>query len=197
MGLDFSYQGGQTRIDSSELDGLLIPTVHLQSELDQFEHLNIERAIDWSLRKQFPLDTILSEAFVRRVHYKMFEDVWAWAGQFRTSDKNIGVDKFQIGVRLRQFLDDCVHWLEHSIYPAEEIAVRFKHGLVSIHPFPNGNGRHSRLMADILASHALQFSHFTWGRSFSNGDEHRRNYIKALRQADGGDFAALIEFARS
>lgn len=197
MGLDFSYQGGQTRIDSSELDGLLIPTVHLQSELDEFEHLNIERAIDWSLRKQFPLDTILSEAFVRRVHYKMFEDVWAWAGQFRTTDKNIGVDKFQIGVRLRQFLGDCVHWLENSIYPAEEIAVRFKHGLVSIHPFPNGNGRHSRLMADILASHALQLSHFTWGRSVSNSDEHRRNYIKALRQADGGDFAALIEFARS
>lgn len=127
----------------------------------------------------------------------MFGDVWGWAGTIRKSNKNIGVDKFQIGIRLRQLIDNCKYWIENEIYSDQEIAIRFKHELVAIHIFPNGNGRHSRLMGDIMIKHVFKKPIFSWGyKDLIHKNEVRSQYIKALRKADRGDFNDLILFSK-
>ena len=155
MGLELNYIAGQTPIDDDEKQGLLIPTVTVRRELDEFEQQNIENAVQWTMSRSFTASEILTEDFVRRLHSRMFSDVWKWAGEFRRTNKNIGVDRFQIRIELRTLLDDCGFWIEHTTYPEDEIAVRFSHRLVSIHCFPNGNGRHSRLIADVIVEKAL------------------------------------------
>lgn len=159
MGLDISTSDGQTPLDDDEKTGLLIPTITTRGELDEFEQLNIEEAMQWVLGKSFRTETILSEHFIRQLHQRMFRTVWNWAGDFRTTNKNIGVDKWQIPSDLRNLCGDALYWIEHATYPPDEIAIRFKHRLVSIHCFPNGNGRHSRLMADEgLIAPLLEFA---------------------------------------
>ena len=198
MGLNLNYHDGQTPIDADELTHLKISTITLQSELDEFEQQNLEKAIEWSTKSKIKLDTILTEKFVKAVHERMFGDVWSWAGSFRESNKNIGVDKFEIATSIRVLLDDCTYWIEHNTFSHDEIAVRFKHRLVSIHPFPNGNGRHSRLMADILATRAFGLPIFTWGaRMLVQEGKVRTEYIQALKKADKGEYGDLIAFARS
>lgn len=197
MGLNLDYTDGKTPIDEDEKEGLLIETISTLGELDEFEQLNVEKAVDWTLRRKPAAGKILSEEFIKELHKRMFGDVWKWAGTFRSSNKNIGVDKFQIGITLRGLLDDCRYWIEHKSYDEDEIAVRFSHRLVQIHLFPNGNGRHSRLIADILVSHGLGKPHFTWGaKNLTRHGEARTKYINALRDADKGDYRLLIEFAR-
>ena len=120
-----------------------------------------------------------------------------WAGQYRTTPRNIGVDAYRIVPDLHQLLGDVRYWVEHPTYPANEIAVRFHHRLVFIHPFPSGNGRHSRLAADLLAV-TLGQPRFTWGRvNLTEPKETRAEYVAALRAADGHDIAPLSAFARS
>jgi Fic-DOC domain mobile mystery protein B len=198
MELDFDYTDGQTPLDEDEKDGLLIPTIATRGELDEFEQQNIEQAIQWTLGRSFKLRTILTEPFVKTVHKKMCGDVWKWAGEFRKTNKNIGVDKWQIPTQLRQLLDDAYFWVENEIFSPDEVAVRFKHRLVSIHCFANGNGRHSRLMADILIEKNYGQPVFTWGAGnlVQQGDV-RTRYISAIKAADAGDIAPLLVFARS
>ncbi|KAB2878913.1 mobile mystery protein B, partial [bacterium] len=118
-------------------------------------------------------------------------------GKFGSTNKNIGVDKEQIRVELKNLLDDCRYWIENKIFPEDEIAIRFSHRIVSIHPFVNGNGRHARLTADILVSHGFGLSYFTWGSvSLTVKGTARTAYLKALRDADENDYKELIEFAR-
>lgn len=132
------------------------------------------------------------------VHKRMYADVWAWAGEFRKTNKNIGIDKWQIPTVLKYLLDDIRYWHENNTYPPDEIAVRFKHRIVSIHCFPNGNGRHSRLMADIIIEKIYKQPVFSWGAAnlFSEGDA-RAAYLKAVKAADQGDYSLLLAFARS
>ncbi|EAT58028.1 mobile mystery protein B [Chlorobium ferrooxidans] len=198
MGLGLDYIIGQTPLDEDEKDGLLIPTIATRGELDEFEQQNIEQAVQWSLMRNFKQSDILSETFVRGVHRRMFKDVWAWAGEFRKTNKNIGVDKWLVPIELKNLLDDVIYWIEHNTYPPDEIAVRYKHRLVSIHCFPNGNGRHSRLMADIIVDKIFKRPVFSWGASalFGKGDS-RAAYLKALKAADNGDYSLLLTFARS
>ncbi len=198
MGLNLTYIGGQTPLDDEELEELLIPTVTTRDELDEFEQQNIESAMQWTLSNRFAAEEILSEEFLRKLHAEMYGKVWSWAGEFRRTNKNIGVDKFQIPLQLRGLLEDCRYWIVHDTFTADEIAVRFKHRLVYIHCFPNGNGRHSRLAADILVSHVFDRPVFTWGRSaLQQSNDSRSAYISALHAADQGDLAPLIRFARS
>lgn len=198
MGLDLEYINGQTPIDEDEKQGLLIPTITMRSELDEFEQQNIENAVQWTMSRSFSASEILDEDFVCMLHRRMFSDVWKWAGEFRRSNKNIGVDKFQIGIELRNLLDDCRYWIEHSTYPPDEIAVRFSQRLVLIHCFPNGNGRHSRLIADVFVEKVLERPVFTWGSvTLTHRGAARSAYLDALRSADKGDVAPLIAFARS
>jgi Fic-DOC domain mobile mystery protein B len=166
--------------------------------LDEFEQKNIESAVAWTLNRNHKLEEILSEKFILEIHKRMFGEVWKWAGKFRKSNKNIGVDKFQIQTELRKLIDDCRYWTDQKVFEPDEITVRFKHRLVQIHLFPNGNGRHSRLCADILISQGLKMPIFTWGRNnLSKWCEFRKKYLEAIYAADGGDYKLLIEFARS
>jgi len=198
MGLEFKYEYGQTPVSEEEKEGLLIKTISTKGELDEFEQNNIEEAVVWTLKRKFKLDHILSEDFICEVHKRMFCDVWDWAGKFRKTDKNIGVDKFQIAIELRYLFDDCRYWIENSTYSDDEIAVRFKHRIVKIHPFPNGNGRHSRLCGDILVSYIFNKPVFTWGRTnLTAQSDKRKIYIDAVKAADDGNIKSLLKFARS
>lgn len=128
----------------------------------------------------------------------MYGDVWKWAGNFRNSEKNIGIKSYMVTVALKQLLDDALFWYQNNTYPQDEMAIRFKHRLVSIHCFPNGNGRHSRLIADLIVTKLYNANYFTWGRSnLVQANETRTNYIKALRLADNQEYSALIEFAKT
>lgn len=198
MGLNLDYIGGQTPLDEDEKEGLLIKSISTRGELDEFEQQNIENAIQWILTKKFKIDQILTESFIQDLHKRMYGGVWKWAGVYRKTNKNIGVDKFEIPIYLRSLLDDTAYWVEHKVYSPEEIAVRFKHKLVSIHCFPNGNGRHSRLIADIMIQKIYTLPLFTWGEgSLSNDNDTRDNYLKAIKKADDGDYELLIKFVRS
>jgi Fic-DOC domain mobile mystery protein B len=204
MGLILQYDEGQTPLDEDEKADLLIPSVMTRRDLDEVEQRNIEEAVRWTIqrRRKWVPNVVLTEQFIRDVHIRMLGEVWKWAGQFRKSNKNIGVDKYLIGTELKRLLDDTRYWVEHRTYSEDEIAIRFKHRLVSIHCFANGNGRHSRLMADIVIEKLLGLSPFTWGTKETQADlvkagNFRKNYIDALRQADGGNYEPLILFARS
>lgn len=196
MGLEIAYEDGQTPLSEEEKDGLLIKTITVHGELDEYEHLNIENAIEWTIRTKFKRDQVLTEEFIKKLHRKMLGDVWKWAGSFRKSNKNIGIHWTQIGVELKYLLDDTNYWIKNNTYSPEEISIRFKHRLVSIHCFPNGNGRHSRIMADILMEHIFKKEVFTWQESnILKADDIRKAYINALKNADNGDIKPLIDFA--
>ncbi len=198
MGLNIDYVYGQTPLEEEELESLLIKTFSTRGELNEFEQLNIETAVEWSLKQKFSSTKILRAGFITEVHKRMYNQVWKWAGSFRDSNKNIGVDKFLIPQELQLLLDNCDYWIKNETFSADEIAIRFKHRLVQIHPFPNGNGRHSRLCADILVSHVFSLPVFTWGRlSLTAPGKQRQLYLDALYDADAGDLESLIEFARS
>ena len=198
MGLEIKYINGQTPLDPDEMEGLKIPTITTRGELDEFEQLNIEKAIEWTLKNKFKAEKILTEEFVRNLHKRMFSNVWRWAGEFRTTNKNIGVDKFMIPIELKNLLEDTRYWIENKTFEADEIAVRFSHRIVKIHPFPNGNGRHSRLIGDILVNHIFENDIFSWGdKNIQSKGEAREKYLKALREADENSYTNLIKFVRS
>jgi Fic-DOC domain mobile mystery protein B len=163
MGLDLVYGKGQTPLSKEEKEGLLLGHISTQNELNEVEQLNIEEAIQWTLRKKFDADVILSEQFVRELHKRMYGEVWKWAGEFRRSEKNIGIDWQQIAMQLRGLIDDCKFWIDNKVCGDDEIAIRFKHRIVSIHCFSNGNGRHSRLMADVINKQIFSKDVFSWG----------------------------------
>ena len=152
MGLNFEYNFGQTPLDEDEMQELLIPGISTHLELNEFEQLNIESAVQWSLSHSVKAEVLLTEAFILSLHKRMFGKVWKWAGKLRKTNKNIGIDKWQISSELKILLDDTHFWMQNQSFSPDEITLRFKHRLVSIHCFSNGNGRHSRLLADILIS---------------------------------------------
>ncbi|MCE6988988.1 mobile mystery protein B [Dyadobacter sp. CY323] len=200
MGLDLEYGEAQTPLDQDEKEGLLIESVTTRGELDEVEQRNIEEAIRWTIerRRKFTAAEILTEEFIKLLHKRMLAGVWKWAGTFRNSNKNLGVDKYQIGTDLRMLLGDCRFWVENQTYLPDEIAVRFKHRIVSIHCFSNGNGRHSRLIADIIIEKVFGREVFTWGsKNLAKSSDLRSVYLNALREADKGNYAALVAFARS
>ena len=177
-----------------EIRDLIPAHIAYRSELNEAEQGNIARAQEWALGPR--RRDLLSEKFAGALHRRMLGDVWRWAGRFRTSQRNMGIDYWLIPTELRKLLDDTKAWIEFKTYPADEIAVRFHHRLVLIHPFPNGNGRHARLMADLLIMR-LGGERFSWGReSLRDPGVARQQYIAALRAADNHDIAPLLAFAR-
>ncbi|WP_165750263.1 mobile mystery protein B [Cellulophaga sp. Z1A5H] len=198
MGLEFDYKEGQTPVDEEEKEGLKIKSITTQGELDEFEQLNIEKAVEWTIHTKLKLEKILTKKFVRDLHKRMYGDVWKWAGDFRKTEKNIGIPWTQIGIELKNLLDDTKYWIENKTYSPEEIAIRFKHRIVSIHCFPNGNGRHSRMMADIIMESIFGNEIFSWHQSnMVKSNEIRKEYINALKKADDGNVAPLIKFAKN
>ncbi|MHA4893545.1 mobile mystery protein B [Pedobacter sp. PWIIR3] len=198
MGLDLVYIDGQTPLDEEEKDGLLISSISTREELDEFEQQNIEDAIQWSLGRNFKSNALLNEAFIKALHKRMYKNVWSWAGEFRKTNKNIGVDRWGVATGLRVLLEDTAFWIENESFAPDEIAVRFKHRIVSIHCFANGNGRHSRLIADLIVEKIFNKPVFTWGaRNLSKKSENRDTYLNALKAADKGNYSLLLSFARS
>jgi Fic-DOC domain mobile mystery protein B len=198
MGLIFNASDGQTPLEEEETRGLRIASIATRAELDEFEQLNIEKAVQWMMGRSFRPETVFTEEFVRRLHQRMFGDVWNWAGAFRSTNKNLGLNHWEIAVALRQLLDDVRYWQAHQTYLPDETALRFKHRVVSIHCFANGNGRHSRLLADIMVEKVYGLPVFTWGAAdLSGAGSVRAAYLRAVKAADRGDYGPLLAFARS
>ncbi len=198
MGLNLDYINGQTPLEEDEKEGLRIPTISTRTELDEFEQLNIEEAIQWTITHPLTAKTIFSEKFVKSLHYRMFGNIWIWAGKFRKTNKNLGIDKWQIPSALKMLIDDWTFLMENEIYSPEEIAIRFKHRIVSIHCFSNGNGRHSRLMADINVNKVYKYEIFSWGsKNLVHGGDPRSAYHQAIKEADKGNYLPLLAFAKS
>lgn len=186
---------GATPLDPDEVRGLIPAHIATQADLNAWEEANILQGARWAARQR--KRELLDEGFVRDLHRKMFDRTWRWAGTFRSSNKNIGVDWTQISLRLRGLLDNTLHQIEHRVAEPDEMAVRYHHQLVWIHAFPNGNGRHARLMTDELALR-LARPRFTWGsNSLARSGNPRARYLDALRAADAGEVAPLLRFARS
>ena len=190
----FEQPENATPLTPEEMRELIPAHIAYRSELNEAEQENIARAQDWALdRRRDPL----SEKFVKDLHRQMLGDVWRWAGKFRMSERNLGIAFYEIPVALRQLLDDTRAWIEYKTYPPDEIAVRFHHRLVQIHPFPNGNGRHARLMADLLVM-SLGGERFSWGSAnLQDARGVRQRYIAALHAADDHDIGPLLAFSRS
>lgn len=198
MGLKLQHDEGQTLLNEEDKEGLKLKSITTQTELDEFEQLNIEKAVEWLLRTRLKPEKILTEKFIINLHKKMYSDVWKWAGSFRTSDTNIGIHYTKIGMALKNLIDDTKYWIANETYPPDEIAIRFKHKIVSIHCFPNGNGRHSRMMADIIIEFIFGKDIFSWHESnMVDADKTRKIYIEALQQADEGNISPLLKFARA
>lgn len=183
-----------TPLTAEEREQLIPAYITLRHELNEAEQINIGQALRWTTARK---RDVLDQKFLRQLHKRTFGDVWRWAGQYRTSARNIGVDPYRITTDVHQAIGDACYWIEHKTYPPDEIAVRFSHRLVAIHPFPNGNGRFSRLIGDLLALQ-LEQEPFTWGRAnLVDVGETRARYIEALRAADNHNIKPLLLFARS
>lgn len=196
--MQYHYIAGQTPLDEEEKRDL-IPSLVTREDLDAFEQENILEARKWVMQKAMlaKLD-VFTEKFLLTLHKRMYGHVWKWAGTFRKSNKNIGVDRIYITTELHQLLGDAQYWLEHKTYPISDLAVIFHHRLVKIHLFPNGNGRHARMCADVIIA-KFGGEKLSWGGNsdLTKPDEIRTRYIAALREADGGNYEPILAFARS
>jgi Fic-DOC domain mobile mystery protein B len=187
---------GNTPLSPEELADL-IPNLATKEELNEWERENILRGREWAVGDRTSPTDMVSDEYVRKLHKKMFDETWKWAGDYRQTEKNIGVSVHEIRERLMALFGDTRYWIENGTYLPDEIAVRFHHRLVFIHPFPNGNGRHARLIADMIAM-KLGRPAFTWGSaSLVKEGEARTTYLEAIGAADDGDIQPLLNFARS
>jgi Fic-DOC domain mobile mystery protein B len=187
---------GNTPLSPEQLADL-IPNLATKEELNEWERENILRGREWAVGDRTSPTDMVSDEYVRKLHKKMFDETWKWAGDYRHTEKNIGVSVHEIRERLMALFGDTRFWIENGTYLPDEIAVRFHHRLVFVHPFPNGNGRHARLIADLIAM-KLGRSAFTWGSaSLVKEGEARTTYLEAIRAADDGDIQPLLNFARS
>jgi Fic-DOC domain mobile mystery protein B len=196
--VQYHYIAGQTPLDEEEKRAL-IPSLITREDLNAFEQENILEARQWAMQQATlsKLD-VFTEKFLLNLHKRMFGHVWKWAGTFRKTNKNIGVDRLCIITELHQLLGDALYWLEHKTYPISDLAVIFHHRLVKIHLFPNGNGRHARMCADVIVA-KFNGEKLSWGGNLdlTRPDDLRTRYIAALRDADTGYYQPLLAFARS
>lgn len=190
----FDADDDATPLSPPERDGLIPTHVALRRELNELEQSNIADADRWAFSRR---RQVLDERFLRNLHRRMFERVWKWAGVYRITERNIGIESWRVAPALHEAIEDARYWVEHGSYPADELAVRFHHRLVFVHPFPNGNGRWSRLAADLLVvRHGGP--RFSWGSAnLQPATDARRAYIAALRAADRHELEPLVAFARS
>jgi Fic-DOC domain mobile mystery protein B len=190
----FDADDDQTPLTEEERKGLIPTHIALRSELNELEQANIAEADRWAFSRK---RNVLGEPFLRGLHRRMFNRMWKWAGDYRTTERNLGVAPYRIQPDLMQAIGDARYWMDNKTYQPDELAVRFHHRIVLVHPFPNGNGRWSRLAADLLIIQQGG-SRFTWGSAnLQASSDVRRAYIDALHAADNHDLEPLIAFARS
>ena len=197
--MEFDYPIGATPLSKDQANDLILTHITTREELNIWEQQNIYEAVEW-LNKTKPRD-ILNEAFVKKLHKRMFGNVWKWAGKFRLEElreTNIGVPCYRIPEDLHNLFANVKAWIERESYSTDEMGVLFHYHLVSIHLFPNGNGRHARLMGDLLNENVLGQPAYTWGGAdLSAAGDLRDRYIQALKAADRYDYTPLLKFARS
>lgn len=183
-----------TPLDPDERQGLKFEHITTRGELDELEQANIEQGLAWAARQR--RGDIFDDAFIRRLHKALFGEVWMWAGHYRVTEKNVGIDPSQISVQVRMLLGDARYWAANGVYSPLEAAARFHHRMVQIHPFPNGNGRHARIAADVMLGKVYKHIPIEWAGGFDlqADNERRKAYISALRAADGGNFNPLLDF---
>lgn len=187
----FETDDNSTPLTEDEKQQLKIKWITTRAELNELETKGIAEAEIWLMTNK---KDILNETFIKKLHKKMFGSIWKWAGTFRTTERNIGVAPYNIQPQMRMLIDDIKFWISHKTYSEKEIAIRFHHRLVQIHPFPNGNGRISRIMADLLM-HSFNLENLNWGSGdLTEISELRSKYIKALQEADKGNYEPLIDF---
>ncbi|MEK7690283.1 MAG: mobile mystery protein B [Bdellovibrionota bacterium] len=190
---------GATPLDRDEAQGLIPSYIATQAALNAAEQENILAGRIWALNGRREWEAIVDESFVRRLHLRMFGEVWRWAGTYRLSQKTIGMDWPMIGSQVRELCLNTRYWIENKTYQGLELAARVHHRLVYIHPFPNGNGRHARLFTDCLLA-ALQQRSLSWGEGSRSSERilrvgpARAEYISALQAADRRDFDPLVAF---
>ena len=195
----FQEPDDATPLVPAERDGLKLTWITTRADLNAAEQDNIDAGAAWAFRSRRA--NILTVAFSIALHRQMFGQVWDWAGHYRTTERNIGIAPYRIGTETAQLFDDAAFWVANETYEPDELALRLHHRLVFVHPFPNGNGRHARMMADLLIRR-LGAPPFSWGSNRDDGVIHdigdlRKRYVSALRAADGNDYEPLIAFARS
>ena len=194
--MKLDYQPGSTPLNPDELEGL-IPAISTQGELNELEKANIKIGLEWAEKSRLLKRELLTYSGLSRLHRELFGGVWRWAGSQRKSEKNIGVPPHQIAEEIQKLCEDTRFWIDKQTYQWDEIAARFHHRLVLIHPFVNGNGRQARVAADLLLVFHKRPA-FSWGAEDLVGDgEARSAYINALRAADRGDYTSLIAFVRT
>lgn len=187
---------GATPLDPDEAEGLIPIHIETRQELNEWEQANIARAEAWLTRRRLA-QSVLTLEFLRELHRRMFDGTWAWAGHFRKTGKTIGVTPSQVPEQLVTLLENTKQQIQSGSLATDEIALRFHHLLVRIHPFSNGNGRHARAMTDALLAE-VGSDRFSWGSaSIDTAGTARTNYIAALRQADNGEYQSLRSFVRS
>lgn len=190
----FETDDNSTPLTEEEKQQLKVKWITTRTELNELEAKGIADAEIWLLKTN--KKDILNETFIKTLHRKMFGEIWKWAGTFRTTERNIGAALYEIQPKLKILLDDTKFWIENNTYSKKEIAIRFHHRLVQIHPFPNGNGRTSRIMADLIMR---SFGHngLDWGNgNLTEISKLRAMYISALQEADKGNYALLIDFVK-
>ncbi|HKC02322.1 MAG TPA: mobile mystery protein B [Sphingomicrobium sp.] len=191
----FQEEEGATSLTHEEKLGLLPSYITQRGELNEVEQINITEGERWAFSR--PRD-VLEVDFLRELHKRMFGEVRRWAGEYsKERDRRIGSDNYMIPIDLRALMEEVRYWLDHDSYPPDEIALRFHHRLTQIHPFPNGNGRFSRMAADLLITR-LGGERFSWGRvNLVDASATRRAYIDTLQAADNYTLEPLLAFARS
>lgn len=194
--MDLDLPTGATPLEPEEAEGL-IPFVATRAQLNALEQANIRKAEDWLLFSKRRLRAFrVDRAHLVKLHQQMFGEVWTWAGEFRRTERNIGIDPSHVSVEVRKLCDDFRFWMESGTYELDEAAARLHHRLVAIHAFPNGNGRHARLLADAVLLQAGA-RRFTWGQGDLYGTgEVRSRYLAALRAADQYEVGPLLAFVR-
>jgi Fic-DOC domain mobile mystery protein B len=148
-----------TPLREEERRALKLAHIANREQLNAAEQENIARGQEWALGRRRDW---LTERNIRSLRRHMFGDVWRWAGRLRTHEVNIGLDHWQIPAELRVLVDNAKTWIETEAYPPDKIAVCFHHRLTQIHSFANGNGRHARLIADLLVMHNREFLCYIW-----------------------------------
>ena len=195
MAIKFEYAPGATPLTRDEAAGLIPDHITTHGQLNEWEAANILDGEKWAFSRKH--NELLTIQFMCLLHKKLFGDTWNWAGKFRTTAKNIGIEAGKIGPELRTLCDDVVYQIAHKSYGIDEMVARFHHRLTWIHPFPNGNGRFSRTMADLLLGQSGA-QRFSWGAgNLIAAGEVRHSYIESLHAADAKDYRPLLDFIRS
>lgn len=170
--------------------------VATNNELNELEALNIADAFAWADDQTWQTADFFTQHVLREIHAKMFDQVWVWAGTYRSREVNIGnCPPEEISTRLEQVLGNLSYQSENG-RSAHDVCTALHHCIAQIHPFPNGNGRHARLVARLLAqTMGLERSSLTWGSTeYADEDTRKAAYISSLRAADDGDFGPLKSF---